>query len=77
MKISNINEYKVNDIIGHKVCLGIQGSFLFLINDLIFHSPFNAFSIRRSIYDLINYPDNNMVKDILINDIIDKLNEND
>ena len=77
MKISNINEYKVNDIIGHKVCLGIQSSFLFLINDLIFHSPFNAFSIRRSIYDLINYPDNNMVKDILINDIIDKLNEND
>jgi hypothetical protein len=72
MKISNINECKVNDIIGHKVCLGIQGSFLFLINDLIFHSSFNAFSIRRSIYDLINYVEKNPLQD---ENKIDTINE--
>jgi len=77
MKISNINEYEVYDLINHEVCLGIQGSFWFLIDDLIFHSPFDAFSIKSSIYDLINYPDDDMVEDLPINDIIDKLNEND
>ena len=75
MEKSDLNENKVDHVINYEVCLGIQGSFLFLINDLIFHSPFDAFSIKRSISDSIR-DEYYMFEYSSIHNMIYKLNEN-
>jgi hypothetical protein len=77
MKISNINEYEVDDLINHEVCLQIQSSVWFSIDGLIYNSFPEALPLKSSISDLISNPEDYMFEDLSINDMIDKLNEND
>jgi hypothetical protein len=75
MTSSNLNDYEVYDLINHEVCLEIQSSVWFSIDDLIYNSLPDAIPLRSSISDLISNPEDYMVEDLSIKAVIDKLND--